>query len=129
MIRFFCYIIFSFCGLGVYSQVEISGVIYVDTTMVETIPNVKVVFKSVNMKKAIRVKSDLNGRFTFLIESPDEEYIIRIKKKGYTPINIEGFLVDEKITKLNFKLLLKKKVYFHDDNYEGSSKVISIDKL
>ena len=96
--------------------------------MTTTISSVKIVFKSKKSKKCIHVKTDKNGFFKFSIEEPETEYIVIIKKKKYIPIIIESFSLQEKYRDFYLKIILKRMLSVHDKDYDGLSKVISIEK-
>jgi hypothetical protein len=96
--------------------------------MTTSISNVKIIFKSIKSKKCINVRTDEKGYFKFTVEEPEAEYKVIIKKKKYIPINIESFSLKENFKYFYFKVILKRMLSVHDKNYDGFSKVLSIEK-
>ena len=123
---FFCCLLM--CFFNTYCQTKISGIIYKDSTLTETISNVKIVFKSIKNNRCIHAKTDINGHFSLLLTEPEPEYRVKIKKKNYIPITIESFLIPKESKGFYLKLILKKMLSLHDENYNGVSKLISIEK-
>jgi hypothetical protein len=124
----FIFCLFIMCIINTYGQKVINGVIYTDTTMTKTITDVKIILKSKKSKKTIKMKTDINGSFTLLFGEFDTEYKVIIKKKNYIPLTIESFSIPRQFSELHIKLMLKKMLSLHDENYEGVSKIISVDQ-
>lgn len=118
--------------LGIFNaigQKKITGTVFRDSTMLETLPKVKVrVIYGTNLE-TIKTVTDNNGSFKICLKNTNEEFKIVIERRGYIPIIIQHLTILDIDEILNIKLLLKPKLSLHDEDYEGTSKVIQIERF
>lgn len=119
-------LLFSF---NIYSQTKISGVIFKDTLMIETISNVRINLESADGKKIGSLKSNSDGGFSFFIKKNESISKIVFKKKGFSSITISPFNFSEINNEYFLKIVLKMNKSIHDEDYEGKSELISIEKI
>jgi hypothetical protein len=108
-----CFIITTF-SIG---QVKINVGIYSDSTLTKPLSNVKIIIKSGSKTKTF--KTDRNGKINIAPKFINTKYSIKIVKKDYNSISLSA--ISDNIT---FDVILKKQLSIHDEDYNGTSKII-----
>ncbi len=105
-----------------YGQVEISGGIYVDSTLSKPLSKVKLILKSDNYKKTFR--TDKYGKFIIVAENLTDTFSLEIKKKGYMTIIIENISLDKNKSEIKYDVILRRLFSINNIEYEGPSELI-----
>lgn len=113
---FVFFICLSSIGIS-FSQIKLDGRVYSDSTLTIPLSKVKLILKSNDSQKVYY--SDKYGNFNISLENRNAEYSLEIKKKDYITVTIDKISKD-----LKFDVILRKVSSIHDEEYQGTSKLI-----
>lgn len=128
----FCYIfILLFTCISNKSDAQsftkITGIIYTDTLLTETISGVKITLLDDVGNRIGSTKTSKSGTFTFKVNTNTPVKTIIIGGKKYQQLHISPVFVNDEKKDVCFKAVLKKVGSIHDADYSGKSKLIAIE--